>query len=127
MLELLRPRAKRLIDFVEQARPLLRDTVVYEPDAIAKHLATPDLHEHVTALAEALGSTTPFDEPHVEATVRGTAAERGLKAGSLIHAVRVGVTGRASSPGLFEVLVLLGPDRTVARLEELQSFLGSRL
>jgi hypothetical protein len=44
----------------------------------------------------------------------------------LIHAVRVGVTGRATSPGLFEVLALLGRDRTVSRLERLQAFLASR-
>ena len=38
LLELLRPRAKRLTDFVEQARPFLAETVEYEPDAVAKHL-----------------------------------------------------------------------------------------
>jgi glutamyl-tRNA synthetase len=126
VLELLRPRAKRLTDFVEQAAPFLRDTVEYEPEAVAKHLAAPDLAAHVEALVNALRTTSPFDESHVEAAVRGTASERGLKAGSLIHAVRVGVTGRAASPGLFEVLALLGAERTVTRLERLRSFLASR-
>ena len=126
LLELLRPRAKRLTDFVDQARPLLTDTVEYEPEAVAKHLAAADLREHVTALANALRTTSPFDESHVEATVRGTASERGLKAGSLIHATRVAVTGRTTSPGLFEVLVLLGRERTVERLDRLQQFLSAR-
>ncbi len=126
LLELLRPRAKRLTDFVDQARPLLADTVEYEPEAVAKHLAAADLHEHVSALASALRTTTPFDESHVEAAVRGTASERGLKAGSLIHATRVAVTGRTTSPGLFEVLVLLGRERTVERLDRLQQFLSLR-
>jgi glutamyl-tRNA synthetase len=61
----------------------------------------------------------------VEAAVRGTAAERGIKAGMLIHATRVAVTGRAASPGLFEVLALLGRERTVARLERLVNFLAT--
>jgi glutamyl-tRNA synthetase len=126
VVELLRPRAKRLTDFVEQAAPFLRDTVEYEPEAVAKHLAVHGLDAHVAALVSALRTTSPFDESHVEATVRGTASELGLKAGSLIHAVRVGVTGRATSPGLFEVLALLGRDRTVSRLERLQAFLASR-
>jgi glutamyl/glutaminyl-tRNA synthetase len=126
VLDLLRPRAKRLTDFVEQARPFLSDTVEYEPDAVAKHLGAPGASEHVAALASALRTLTPFDEPHVEAAVRGTATERGLKAGPLIHLARVAVTGRTASPGLFEVLVLLGRDRTVNRLERLQSFLSAR-
>jgi glutamyl/glutaminyl-tRNA synthetase len=67
---------------------------------------------------------SPSDEPHVEAAVRGTAAERGVKAGLLIHAVRVAVTGRSTSPGLFEVLVLLGRKRTVERIERLVNFLA---
>ena len=126
VVELLKPRAKRLTDFVEQARPFLRDTVEYDSDAVEKHLRVAGLHDHLEALVSTLRTTSPFDEPHVEAAVRGTAAQRGLKAGSLIHAVRVGVTGRAASPGLFEVLTLLGPERTVARLEQLRAFLAAQ-
>jgi glutamyl-tRNA synthetase len=127
LLELLRPRAKRLTDFVDQARPFLSDTVEYERDAVEKHLRVVGLDEHLGALVSTLRTTSPFDEPHVEAAVRGTAAQRGLKAGTLIHAVRVGVTGRATSPGLFEVLTLLGPERSVARLEQLRAFLAARI
>ena len=127
LLELLRPRAKKLVDFAELARPFVTEAVEYEAAAVEKHLSSPDLAAHLTALADALRGLTPFDEPHVEAAVRGSAVERGLKAGALIHATRVAVTGRMSSPGIFEVLVLLGRDRTVARLERLVVFLTSRL
>jgi glutamyl-tRNA synthetase len=123
LLELLRPRAKRLTDFVEQARPLVIDEVDYEPDAVEKHLSTPDLAGHVSALVDSLAQTTPFDEAQVEAAVRNTATARGIKAGALIHATRVAVTGRTASPGLFEVLAWLGPDRTRARLTRLLEFL----
>jgi glutamyl/glutaminyl-tRNA synthetase len=127
LLDLLRPRAKRLTDFVALARPFLVDTVEYEQDAIDKHLSAPDLGPHVAALVTALRTVSPFDEPHVEAAVRGSAAERGIKAGALIHATRVAVTGRTTSPGLFEVLVLLGRERTLARLERLVTFLSTRV
>jgi glutamyl-tRNA synthetase len=127
LLTLLRPRAKRLTDFVELARPFLVDTVEYEPEAVEKHLSSPDLAAHVAALADALRTCVPFDEPHVETAVRGVAAQRGLKAGALIHATRVAVTGRTSSPGIFEVLALLGRERTLARLERLLSFLSTRV
>ena len=94
LIDLLRPRAKRLTDFVELARPFLADTVEFEPEAVEKHLTSPGLAEHVAALAATLRTLDPFDEPHVEAAVRGSAAERGIKAGALIHATRVAVTGR---------------------------------
>jgi glutamyl-tRNA synthetase len=127
LLELLRPRAKRLTDFVEMARPFLVDTVEYEQEAIDKHLSAGDLGPHVAALVSVLRTVSPFDEPHVEAAVRGSAAERGIKAGALIHATRVAMTGRTTSPGLFEVLVLLGRERTVERLERLVTFLSTRV
>jgi glutamyl-tRNA synthetase len=126
LIELLRPRVKRLTDFVEQARPLLASPVAYETDALEKNFSTGDMAEHIAVLARALGAVSPFDEPHVERAVRGTAAERGIKAGALIHAVRVALTGRTASPGLFEVIVLLGRDETIGRLNALISFLTAR-
>ena len=126
LIDLLRPRAKRLTDFVELARPFLVATVEFQSEAVEKHLTSPGLAGHVAALAATLRTLDPFDEPHVEAAVRGSAAERGIKAGALIHATRVAVTGRTTSPGLFEVLVLLGREETVARLSRLVNFLATR-
>jgi glutamyl-tRNA synthetase len=126
LIELLRPRAKRLTDFVEQARPLVLDAVAYEQDAIDKHLTGPDLPGHIVALVDALAQTQPFDEAQVEAAVRGTATGRGIKAGALIHATRVALTGRTTSPGLFEILAWLGPERTRARLNRLLEFLTTQ-
>ncbi len=123
LLELLRPRAKRMTDFVDQAAPLLADSVEYEPEAAAKHLSSPGLAAHVAVLTARLGAVDPFDEVQTEAALRGAAVECGTKAGSLIHATRVAVTGRTVSPGLFEVLTLLGRERTLARLARLQAFL----
>jgi glutamyl-tRNA synthetase len=125
LIELLRPRVKRLSDFIEQARPLV-DPVEYEPGAVEKHLSDSAMAGHVAALASALRDVRPFDESHVEAVVRGSATERGIKAGQLIHAARVALTGRTVSPGLFEVMVLLGQDETVRRLEALVEFVAAR-
>jgi len=127
LLELLRPRAKRLTEFVEQSRPLLTEVVVYEQEAVNKHLTSPELAGHITALVDGLDAATPFDEAQIEAVVRGTATTRGIKAGALIHATRVAVTGRTQSPGLFEVLAWLGRDRVQARLSQLLEFLGTRV
>jgi len=126
LLELLRPRVKRLADFVDQGRPLLVSPVQYEADAIEKHLGAPGLDGHIAVLAEQLAQVSPFDEPHVEDAVRRTAAGRGIKAGVLIHSVRVALTGRTASPGLFEMMTLLGREETIARLNALITFLATR-
>jgi glutamyl-tRNA synthetase len=127
LLELLRPRAKRLTELVDQAAPLVSEPVRYEAEAIEKHLSSPGLPGHVGALVTALEAAAVFDEAHVEAAVRDTAAARGIKAGALIHATRVAVTGRTASPGLFEVLAWLGRERTRARMTQLLEFLATRV
>jgi glutamyl-tRNA synthetase len=124
VLGLLRPRAKRLTEFVEQARPFLADTVEYDADAVEKHLTAPGLRDHVAALREAFAGSA-WSEVVLEETLRRVAdEERGLKAGPLIHATRIAVTGRMVSPGLFEMLALLGRERVLARLDGLITFLG---
>jgi glutamyl-tRNA synthetase len=126
LLGLLRPRVKRLADFVDHARPLLASSVDYDHEAVEKHLSVPDLDAHIDVLAQAFSQLSPFDEPHVEKAVRGTAAARGIKAAVLIHAVRVALTGRTASPGLFEMIALLGREETIARLKALITFLAGR-
>ncbi len=125
VLELVRPRVKQLADFVDQARPFLTDSVEYEPEAARKHLTGDGLVPLVSALRVALSYTDPFDEAGIETRLRAVAESSGVKAGALIHATRVAVTGRAVSPGLFEVLALLGRDRVVERLAALERYLAS--
>jgi glutamyl-tRNA synthetase len=116
VLELFKPRVKRLDDFVRQGRFLFVDTVEFDDSAIEKHLRTPEMPGIVTTLADVFRKLPEFDAVSTESALRNTAEVRGVKAASLIHAVRVAVTGKSVSPGLFEVLALLGRDRVVARL-----------
>ena len=63
---------------------------------------------HLQALDAAFAALADFDPASTEAALRAVAEARGVKAGALIHAVRVAVTGTTVSPGLFEVLALVG-------------------
>jgi len=116
VLDLFRPRAKRLDDFVTQGRFFLTDAIEFDSAAVETHLRVAGMADHLAALDAALGAVTVFDAATTEAAVRQVAETRGLKAGTLIHAVRVAMTGKTVSPGLFEVLALLGRDRVHARL-----------
>ncbi len=116
VLDLLRPRARTLPDFAAQARPFLADVSTYDEAAVKKHWADPAMAGHLLALDERLREIA-FDDPAaLEAAVRTLAEARGIKAAALIHAVRLAVTGSSASPGLFDVLSLLGRETVSTRL-----------
>jgi glutamyl-tRNA synthetase len=122
VLALLRPRAKKLTEYADGARPFFEDPAGYDPDAVKKQLQAPGLAAHLSALRAAFAAV-PFDEVTLEQQLRQLAEARGIKAGVLIHATRIAMTGRMVSPGLFEMLVLVGKDRVLARLDRLIAFL----
>jgi glutamyl-tRNA synthetase len=124
VLRLVLPRVRRLPDFVGQVGPFMTPTVDYDPEAVRKHLTTADLDQHVEALIVAIeADTEPFEEAPIERMLRSVAEARGIKAAALIHAARIAATGKAVSPGIFEVLALLGKPLTVSRLRDLVRYL----
>ncbi len=125
-IDLLKPRVKRVSDFVAHLDPFLRERAEYDPSAVEKHLGTAGLATHIAALADAYEELATFDVAATEATLRHVAETRGVKAGTLIHATRVALTGKAVSPGLFEVVALVGQSRTVQRLRQLERYLQTR-
>jgi glutamyl-tRNA synthetase len=74
------------------------------------------MDEHIAALDAAFAQLDTFDSSSLETALRSVADARGMKAATLIHACRVAVTGKTVSPGLFEVVALIGRARTHERL-----------
>ncbi len=123
LLELTRPRVKRMGQFVEEVRPFLQEQPDYDPAAVARYL-TASMSATVEALTRGIEGLHSFDKATAETAVRQTAEASGVKAATLIHATRVALIGRSVSPGLFEMMELLGRDRTVARLRAAQNLLS---
>jgi glutamyl-tRNA synthetase len=115
-LELLKPRARKLDDFAVHGAFLFGDDVEYDPAAVEKYLKVEGMARHLAALDAAFSALADFDAASTEVALRGVAEAQGVKAGALIHGVRVAVTGKAVSPGLFEVLALVGRPRVHQRL-----------
>jgi glutamyl-tRNA synthetase len=126
VIEILKPRAKKLGDLAEQGRYFFADPAGYDETAVAKHLSALGLAGHVAVWGEALTAVEPFSAAAIETALRACAESQGIKAATLIHATRVAVTGQGVSPSLFEVVALVGREATVRRLATLQQFLGSR-
>ncbi|HEY2850065.1 MAG TPA: glutamate--tRNA ligase [Gemmatimonadaceae bacterium] len=116
VLELLKPRAKRLDDFAAAGRFFFTDAVDYDDAAVAAHLRKEGAGERLALLDAALTRLETFDPASIEAALRSVAEGAGVKAASLIHAARVAVTGKMVSPGLFDVISLVGRDRVRERL-----------
>jgi glutamyl-tRNA synthetase len=114
VLELLKPRVKRLTEFVSQGRYFFTDEIEYEAAAVQKHVT--GMGDHLAALDAAFAGLPSFDAASLEPVLRNCAGDRGVKAATLIHACRVAVTGKAVSPGLFDVIALLGRRRVHERL-----------
>lgn len=119
VIDLLKPRAKKLGDLVPALQLFLTDAVTPDEAAVAKHLGTDEARAHVRAWAEVLAALPTFEPAATEAALRAHAEAAGIKPGVLIHGTRVAVTGQAVSPGLFEVLELMGRERVLARLRAL--------
>jgi glutamyl-tRNA synthetase len=117
VVELLKPRAKKLHDIVPALAPFVSDEVVYDEAAVAKHLRGEDVAGHLAAWRDVVRALPSLEPAATEAALRALATERGIKPGVLIHATRVAVVGQAISPGLFEVLELVGKQKVVARLQ----------
>jgi glutamyl-tRNA synthetase len=124
LVELFRPRCRTYVDFVEAMRPFLTDDFAYEEEAARKHFKDPEVLERLRSLRGALAAVSDWADGAIEAATRRLAESLGLSAGKLIHPARLALTGRGVSPGLFEVMVALGRNRTLARLDRAIAHVG---
>jgi glutamyl-tRNA synthetase len=122
---LLQSRARTLKDFSGAFRAFFTDDIEYDPEAVKKFWKDPALSALLDTLAERLAATEPFDLAGTEKTLRSLAEEKGVKAGLLINATRVALTGQAVAPSLFDVMRVMGRDCVVARLRRAADHLRS--
>lgn len=117
LVDLLRPRAKVVQDFPRQSSIFLSDKLEYDPAAVEKFLKDAGVRENLRTLAGRIEALPEFTHQTMESAVRGLAGELGVKAAALMNPARVALTGQAVAPGLFDVMTLLGREKTVDRLK----------
>jgi glutamyl-tRNA synthetase len=114
----LKERAKTLLELVDNAgfifaaRPLV-------PDPKAAALLTPEIRHLTAQLRDLLADITPWTTTTTEAAVRGFSEQTGKKLGAVAQPLRIALTGRTTSPGIFDVLAVLGKDECLGRLGDL--------
>jgi glutamyl-tRNA synthetase len=127
LIELLKVRARTIDDMVRQAVPYLIDGIEYDPDAVAKTwkdaVATRDT---LQATRDALAAAPAWDTQPLEDSLRSLAESRGTAAGKIFQPLRLALTGVTASPGIFDVLVMLGRERSLARIDAAVQFLDGQ-
>jgi glutamyl-tRNA synthetase len=116
LVDVYRPRAKVLQDFPKLSRMFLIDHVEYDQAAVQKFLRDETVRGYLKTLSDRLAALREFTHESLEAAVRTLAEELGIKPAILMNASRVALTGQAVAPGLFDVMMLLGREKTVTRL-----------
>ena len=117
LLELLRVRARTIHDVVRQAVPYLSDSIAYDADAVAKGWKDPaESAVLLQAVLDKLDDAGDWTVDGLEAALRALAEERGTTAGKIFQPMRVALTGMSVSPGIFDVLVTLGREKSLGRI-----------
>jgi glutamyl-tRNA synthetase len=127
VLDCIKVRAKVLVELPERARPFFPGKVEYDPKAVAKHWKDGAAAlERLGRLRAVLAETDPWDEEKLELQLRDVAELMGIGAGKLIHPLRLALVGESVSPGIFEVLNLMGREVVLARIDDATEFLVGR-
>lgn len=126
LVELLKVRARTLDDLAEQVLAYRSEPPAWDPEAVRKHWGDRGATAELLEALHGRLSTCVWSEGPLEEAIRGLADERGVGAGKVIHPLRLAVTGQGVSPGIFEVLVALGSDRVLSRLQAARQWLSDR-
>ena len=113
----LKPRANTLVHLAEGAQFLFAQRPL-EVDEVARALLTPEARELLHGTHGRLAALAEWDAPSLEAAIREVAEGGGVKLGKLAQPLRAALTGRTTSPGIFDVLALLGRDESLARIAD---------
>jgi len=125
LLDLLRVRSRTIDDIVRQAGPYFLDRIEYDPAAVAKFWKDPDEASGLLrATRETLAAAPVWEAEPLEKSLRALAEARGIAAGRIFQPLRVALTGLTVSPGIFEMLIQMGRELALKRIDGALSALG---
>jgi glutamyl-tRNA synthetase len=120
----LQERSKTLVEMADQAEFYFKSDLTFDEKAVKKHLPG-KIREPLEMLIAKLESSLEPDEQGLEEIFTEIISLKGIKLGELAQAVRVALTGKSSSPGIYEVMKILGKYETLKRLSQSLKKIGS--
>jgi len=125
IIETLQTRSKTLAEMADGALFYFQEKVAYEEKAAQKFLK-PAILEPLRLLIAQLDAQAVFTDASIESAFVQTMETSGLKLGKIAQPVRVALTGKTVSPGIFEIIKVLGKAQTLSRLQQAASFISAR-
>jgi len=125
ILNLLRPRVRTITELYDAGSFFFRQPESYEEKGVRKHFSGDNAREILEADAGLIENCNPFTEAELEKQLRAEADRAGGKAAIYIHPLRLALTGKTSSPGIFETIVLIGREECIARIKNAITYIGS--
>lgn len=116
LLDQIQPRTKTYADLPGNCRYFFEEAYPFDEKAVAKRLKPEGTAELLDEIASALKALPECSIEAMEACIRAMGEAKGTGMGPLVHPIRVAVSGKTEGPGLFEMLWLLGRERTLSRL-----------
>jgi glutamyl-tRNA synthetase len=114
----LKMRARTLVELLDQAAYLYTPRPLPLDNEAQDLLSSPQVCDLLKILIVPLEHTVSWTEEHLETVVRKVAADQSIKLGQLAQPMRAALTGRTKSQGLFEIMVVLGREESLARLRD---------
>lgn len=124
LVDVVRVRVKTLQEVADASSYFFKELEGYDEKGVSKHFKPENIAILEQCIA-AIKADDVYDLASTEAAYNKIAADNGLALGKVIHPTRLALTGRTVSPGMFDVMVLLGKEKTLARLEKAVEFIKS--
>ena len=125
VIKTLQIRCKTLEEMADAALFYYQDEIRYEEEAADKYLK-PDVLESIKILTNEIEAMDRFTEKGLEDTFKRVMEKTGLKMGKIAQPVRVSLTGKTTSPGIFEIIEVIGKEKTLQRLKKAVEFIRDR-
>jgi len=116
ILLLFRERIKTWRDLFREADYCFEENITFDSEAIQKYFQDSEVRPRLKAVLEEIKKSNDFSATNLEKIVRGKAAEFGIEAASLIHPIRLAITGVSVSPSLFELMEVIGREKVMKRI-----------
>jgi glutamyl-tRNA synthetase len=123
VIDLIKPRVKTLTDFLIESQFYTSDPETYEQKGVDKFFYKSGVFEQLNDLMNLISEAKNFTLDHLEQIIRNYAEKKEIGAGKVIHPLRLALTGKTTSPGIFEVIYVLGKETVERRIKNALEFI----
>lgn len=124
VISLLKPKIKKVSDFINLGLYFFKDPNQFDPKAVNKYWNDSAVVKRLKEVNNGISTLETFDTITIEKTIRNLAEELGISAAKLIHPIRLSLTGVSVGPGLFELMEVLGKEVIQRRIAKAINWLS---